>query len=501
MYLSSLYYIPELQSDKVQTNNNRMQNPLIYWFRQDLRLHDNAALTAAIKTGKPIIAIYILDQNPKNKWSLGSASQWWLHHSLLELNHSLSELGSKLVLRSGNVEQVLSSLVTETHADTLYFARQYEPYAASLENKINKRFGNDIEIKRFKGYLLHEPESIRTGSNHPYKVFTPFYKNCLNTLKFSNPISAPKQINPFKKKVTSELLNKWNLLPTQPNWARQFAESWLPGENGAHQTLNKFIMGSCSKYSVLRNRPDVTGTSKLSAHLHFGEISPRQVWTSIKSSQDLLPEAGEPYLRQLIWREFSYHLLTHWPSFPNQPFRSEFKEFAWKRNNKALIAWQKGRTGYPIVDAGMRELWKTGWMHNRVRMIVASFLIKDLMIPWQQGEKWFWDTLLDADLANNAAGWQWVAGCGADAAPYFRIFNPVTQGEKFDPEGDYVRTWIPEIRKLPKKYIHAPWLASQDVLEKANIKLGKNYPYPIVNHKQARENALNAFKDLKSITA
>ena len=453
-----------------------MQKPLIYWFRQDLRLHDNPTLSAAVESGKPIIAVYILNEDTSNKWTEGSASRWWLHHSLQELSHALSQLGSRLILRKGKVTDVLNQLIEESDADALYFSRQYEPYANQLEDRINKLFSDQVEIKRFKGYLLYEPESIRTGSNQPYKVFTPFYKSCLSHTQPLQPIPAPEKINAYKNKVKSELLSQWDLLPTKPNWAMQFSDYWIPGENGAHQVLNEFILHACSKYSVLRNRPDVTGTSRLSPHLHFGEISPRQVWVGIKNSQHNITDSGEPYLRQLIWREFSYHLLTHWPDFPEKPFRSEFSQFSWKKDNKALHLWQKGQTGYPIVDAGMRELWKTGWMHNRVRMIVASFLIKDLLIPWQQGEEWFWDTLVDANLANNSAGWQWVAGCGADAAPYFRVFNPVLQGEKFDPQGDYVRTWIPELKKLPKKYIHSPWQCPADVL--ASRSFAHSVPVP-----------------------
>ena len=474
-----------------------MQSPLIYWFRQDLTIKDNPTLTAAAQTGRPIICVYILDQNQNNHWPNGAATLWWLHHSLFRLSESLKALNIKLILRKGSVIEELDNIVQSTGAESLYFTRHYEPYNSDLESQINQHLSDQIEVKRFRGYLLYEPEAIRTGKDEPYKVFTPFYRCFLKTSTPGAPVRTPKNLISYKKRIASDRLNDWKLLPKAPNWAKGFNEYWVPGELGAHENLKDFIAHSGNKYPVLRNRPDVTGTSRLSPHMHFGEISPRQIWTAIKNSPKILEHNGEAYLRQLIWRDFAYHLLTHWPDFPEKPFRKEFNKFPWKTDTKSLQAWQQGNTGYPIVDAGMRELWKTGWMHNRVRMIVASFLIKDLLIPWQQGEEWFWDTLVDANLANNAASWQWVAGSGADASPYFRVFNPVLQGEKFDPIGDYVREWVPELKHIPKKYIHSPWLAPEDILIKAKITLGKNYPHPIIDHSFARDRALAAYKKLK----
>tara|TARA_R110002049_G_scaffold2743_4_gene21085 strand:+ start:17911 stop:19362 length:1452 start_codon:yes stop_codon:yes gene_type:complete len=474
------------------------QSPLVYWFRQDLRISDNATLTAAAKTGRPVICVYILDENKNNHWHFGAASLWWLHHSLNQLSSALKDLDIKLILRKGSVIEELKNIFHASGADALYFTRHYEPYSDELENQITQHFSDKIDVKRFKGYLLYEPEEIRSGKNEPYKVFTPFYRACMNTFTPGSPLPAPKKLVAYRKKLASDRLSAWNLLPKKPDWAKGFNDYWTPGETGAHENLKDFIQHTGGKYSVLRNRPDVAGTSRLSPHLHFGEISPRQVWTKIKNSQKTPDNSSDAYLRQLIWRDFAYHLLVHWPDFPTKPFKKQFSKFPWKNDTSALRAWQQGKTGYPIVDAGMRELWKTGWMHNRVRMIVASFLIKDLLIPWQRGEEWFWNTLVDADLANNAAGWQWVAGSGADASPYFRVFNPVLQGEKFDPSGDYVREWVPELKHMPKKYIHSPWLAPKDVLTAANVTLDKHYPAPIVDHGMARDRALAAYKKIRN---
>ncbi len=476
-----------------------MQSPLVYWLRQDLRINDNATLIAAAKTDRPIICTYILDENQSNHWRNGAASLWWLHHSLNQLSDSLDALNIKLILRRGSVVEQLEDIINTTDATCLYFTRHYEPYSSELENQVNQHFSDKIEVKRFKGYLLYEPEEIRTGNDEPYKVFTPFYRKCLSTHTPSSALRSPKKLIAYKKKIKSDRLNDWKLLPKKPNWAKGFNDYWVPGEAGAHENLKDFIKHAGSKYGVLRNRPDICGTSRLSPHLHFGEISPRQIWIAIKNSQKILESGSESYLRQLIWRDFAYHLLVHWPDFPTKPFRKKFNQFPWKKDTKLLHAWQHGNTGYPIIDAGMRELWKTGWMHNRVRMIVASFLIKDLLIHWQKGEEWFWDTLVDANLANNAASWQWVAGSGADASPYFRIFNPVLQGEKFDPLGDYVREWVPELSAMPKKYIHSPWLAPEDILATAKVTLGKNYPCRIIDHSFARDRALTAYKKIRTL--
>lgn len=474
-----------------------MEKPVIYWFRRDLRLSDNSALAAAAKTGKAVICVYILDESHAQSWSYGSASRWWLHHSLRRLAQQLRKLNTTLVLRCGNTANELEKIISETGAQSLFYSRHYEPDSIELEETLNNKLQSKVKIKRYKGYLLHEPEQIKTLNGEPYKVFTPYYKACIQQAHTHTPLKAPASLTKYSKKLASETLNSWHLLPTNPDWAKNFDSFWSPGEAGAHAMLQDFLDESINRYEDSRNRPDIAGTSRLSPHLHFGEISPRQIWTAIEQSDHYCGNSESPYTRQLIWRDFSHSLLFYWPDFPEKPFRKEFAAFPWKIDKKMLIHWQRGETGYPIVDAGMRELWATGWMHNRVRMIVASFLIKDLLIPWQQGQAWFWDTLVDANLANNSASWQWVAGCGADAAPYFRIFNPVLQGKKFDPQGIYVRNWIPELARLPDKFIHTPWQTPDAILRENDIKLGKHYPFPIVDHSVARQQALAALDKMK----
>lgn len=478
-----------------------MQSPIIYWFRNDLRITDNPALHATVKSGQPILFVYIYDQDSPNHWKIGRASQWWLRHSLARLSKSLENLNAKLIFKRGDPVEQLSKLIDSSKANALYFTRQYEPYDVNVEQQLNKKFANQLRVKRFKGYLLFEPENIKTGKGEAFKVFTPFYKACLKQIEPNLPLAAPTSLINFTSDIHSENISDWKLLPSKPDWAHEFNALWKPGEQGASEMLNYFINNSASKYHLLRNRPDMYGTSRLSPHLHFGEISPRQIWHAIKSSSVADSSGAEAHLRQLVWRDFSHNLLIHWPHFPEAAFKKEFDHFPWLNNKNHLKKWQHGQTGYPIVDAGMRQLWATGWMHNRVRMIVASFLIKDLLICWQDGEKWFWDTLLDANLANNAASWQWVAGCGADAAPYFRIFNPVLQGNKFDPQGEYIKEWVPELAQLPDKYIHSPWLAPQEVLLRANVRLDDNYPKPIVDHKAARDRALLALDEVKKYKA
>ncbi len=478
-----------------------MTKPIVVLFQQDLRLQDHPALNAAARTDQPIIPCFILDDVTPGRWIRGGASRWWLHHSLQSLADAIKQRRGQLVFRRGETSSELTKLVEQTGTSSVYWTRGYEPYQVDLEQKLHEVLvKEDIETRRFGGSLLFEPDEIKTNAGDPFKVFTPFYNACLKYAR--SPRSTPDKIDFSNEKLDSDKLDDWKLLPSSPNWANQFSEYWTPGETGARQQLEQFLEHCVTDYKDQRDFPDRWTTSRLSPHLHFGEISPHQIWQAGYNSltrDATLNTGAEAYLRQLAWREFSYHLLFHWPHFPERPFREQFRALPWHEDAAALKAWQKGRTGYPIVDAGMRELWQTGWMHNRVRMIVASFLVKHLLIPWQQGAAWFWDTLVDADLANNSAGWQWVAGCGADAAPYFRIFNPTLQGAKFDANGNYVRRWVPELAKLSNKFIHEPWKASEQVLNDAKVRLGETYPHPIVDHAFARQRALDAFQQLKSM--
>ena len=476
--------------------------PVLLWFRQDLRLADHRALSAAIATGRPIIPVYILDDDTPGDWRIGGAGRWWLHKSLEALGADLEGLGSRLILRRGSSLDAVLALMEETGADAVYATRSYEPWARRLETDIAERLeARGRTFRRFAGGLLFEPEVPKTKAGDPFKVFTPFYKACLALDPPKPPLPRPTSSLPSPEGwPRSEDLDDWALLPRSPDWAGGFRESWEPGEAGAEARLQRFLDEAMAGYSDKRNRPDIEGTSRLSPHLHFGDISPHRCWQAVEerlAADGQGAKGGRSFLRELVWREFSYHLLFHWPHLPEKAFRPEFEAFPWDEDAAALAAWQKGQTGYPIVDAGMRELWQTGWMHNRVRMITASFLIKHLMIPWQVGENWFWDTLVDADLANNSASWQWVAGSGADAAPYFRVFNPILQGKKFDTKGAYVRRYVPELSKLSDDYLHAPWEAPEAVLAAAGIALGKNYPEPMVDHGKARQRALQAYDVIK----
>lgn len=474
------------------------QHPVLLWFRRDLRLADNPALAQAVEDGKPIIPVYILDDETPGRWRLGGASRWWLANSLRTLDGDLRQRGSRLILRSGETASALLRLAKETKADAVYFARGYEPYIARLEGALASTLASrDVGCRRFSGQLLNEPEALRNKTGEPFKVFTPFYKACLAMEPPSPPLATPRSIPAPASWPESEELEKWSLEPLKPDWAGGMRQTWTPGEAGARARLQAFIDIAVHGYGEARNTPGNEGTSRLSPYLAFGELSPRQCWHSIQAAADGPAMNGaQSYIRELYWREFSYHLLFHWPALPEQPFRPAFEQFPWRGNRKGLKAWQKGLTGYPIVDAGMRQLWTSGWMHNRVRMITASLLTKHLLISWQDGAAWFWDTLVDADLANNSASWQWVAGSGADAAPYFRVFNPMLQGKKFDPEGDYVRRWVPELAALPNEHIHAPWEAPEPVLTKAGIILGQTYPKPIVDHAEGRRRALEAYQQI-----
>jgi len=425
-------------------------------------------------------------------------ARWWLHHSLEALAADIRERGGNLVLRCGDSAECLAALCEASGASTVYCSRRYEPWAAQQEKSVHEALAErNIELKRHGGSLLHEPGAVLTQGGDPYKVFTPFWRACR-----AEAIAAPKPVPDitWAEGEASEALESWELTPREPDWAADWPDLWTPGEAGASERLNNFLDEAVDDYGRRRDLPAEPGTSRLSPHLHHGELSPRQVWALCeqrKNEKGTSDKNIEKFQSELGWREFSYHLLHFFPTITNTVFKSNFSGFPWSRSELNLKAWQRGRTGYPIVDAGMRELWATGYMHNRVRMIVASFLCKHLLINWREGEDWFWDTLLDADLASNSASWQWVAGSGADAAPYFRIFNPMTQGEKFDKEGAYVRRWVPELAKLPDKHLHTPWEAPQDVLEEAGVTLGENYPGPIVDHREARQAALDAYETIK----
>ncbi|MGI9331009.1 MAG: cryptochrome/photolyase family protein [Gammaproteobacteria bacterium] len=468
---------------------------IIVWIRRDLRLTDNPALANALRSGRPVIPVFVLDDTKGR--TPGGASRWWLHQSLAQFGESVQALGGQLILRRGETIHSLGRLIDETNASALYFSRHHGPDDVATEAALQKDLGDALELRRFGGRLLYEPEHVLKSDGTPYKVFTPFWKACQALPEHSPSLAAPDQWTGRVPNLTSDSLADWGLLPRSPDWAGGFRTAWQPGEAGALSAMDDFLNTRAAQYKIARDFPDRPGSSRLSAHLHFGEISPRLLWHAAKAAAvQQAEETGiEAFLRQLIWREFSYHLLFHHPQMAHEPLRQEFRLFPWRDDAQQLERWQQGRTGYPIVDAGMRELWATGWMHNRVRMIVASFLIKDLMIPWQSGEEWFWDTLVDADPANNAASWQWVAGCGTDSAPYFRIFNPSLQAKKFDPEGRYVRQWLPELKECPDKWLQTPWLSPD------GAGIDPAYPKPIVDHGTARDRALRAYKDMRSQAA
>ena len=474
----------------------------IVWFRQDLRVADNPALQHAASSGL-VLPVYVLDECPDDTpphdgRSLGGASRWWLHHSLDALEEKLGGL----VLLRGNPSAVIADLALRTGAAGVYWNRCYEPSAVRRDTALKTTLtAAGLDVASFNGSLLHEPWDVRTGDGGPYKVYSPFWRAC-QRLAVPRPLPAAAPL-----RLAADVgglgdgLEDWGLLPSKPNWAKVFEPLWAPGEAGAADQLDRFLTSNLKGYGELRNRPDMPNVSRLSPHLHWGEISPRQVWAATQfklEHEPALRKDGEKFLSEVGWREFAYHLLYHFPTLPGHNWKPAFDAYPWRTSPSDLTAWQRGQTGYPLVDAGMRELWHTGYMHNLVRMVVASFLVKHLRIDWRQGEAWFWDTLLDADLANNAASWQWVTGSGADAAPYFRIFNPIEQGRKFDPEGVYTRRWCPELARLPTAILHAPFLAPKEVLDKAGVQLGLTYPKPIVDHAAARAAALEGYAAVKA---
>lgn len=476
--------------------------PVLVWFRRDLRLADNPALAAAVEDGAPVVALYVLDEVTPGQWPLGAAARWWLHHSLRALGQRLAGHRVQLVLHRGEAGAVVQDVARRIDAAAVYWNRCYEPAEVARDKALKQALRiQGLKAESYDGAVLAEPWLLTTAAGGPYKVFTPFWRALRRQVVVPPPQPAPKQIRPYTPPAGGDRLSDWRLPPTAPDWAGGLADMWQPGETGAMARLDSFLGDGIAAYSELRNRPDLDGTSGISAHLHWGELSDRQIWHAAQTRALQVhgaAEIAEPFQRQLGWRAFNTSLLFHFPDLPDQPLRAQFAGFPWAEDGAALAAWQQGRTGYPLVDAGMRQLWATGWMHNRVRMVAASFLIKHLLLHWRHGEAWFWDTLVDADLANNAANWQWVAGCGADAAPYFRIFNPVAQGERFDPDGSYVRRWLPDLSRLPNPVIHKPWTATDPVLSQAGVRLGETYPAPIVDHGQARARALDAYAAMRA---
>lgn len=470
--------------------------PVILWFRRDLRLGDNPALEAAVATGRPVIAAYIHDPALGGR-TMGAASAWWLDKSLRALAADLAKRGAALVVRAADVEREIIKLVKETTATGLFLNRIFEPNVWARDARIAEALkARGVQVHGHDATRLAAPGAVRTQAGEPFKVFTPFNRALWDQAQPRPGRRAPDRIQGPQSPPAGINIDSLNLHPRRPDWSGGFS-AWAPGEAGALAALERFLDQALADYSGDRDRPDREGTSRLSPHLHFGEIDPWRVTTAARAAADhgdVAHDQAEKLCAELAWREFSIQLLTDFPALASENYKSGFDRMAWRNDPAGLAAWTRGLTGYPIVDAGMRQLWATGWMHNRVRMIVASFLIKDLLIDWREGERWFWDCLVDADAASNAQNWQWVAGSGADASPFFRIFNPVSQGEKFDPGGDYVRRWVPELAALPADWIHQPWKAPPMVLAAAGVVLGETYPAPIVDHAMARNRALDALK-------
>jgi deoxyribodipyrimidine photo-lyase len=484
----------------ITTSSSQPGQRAIVWFRKDLRLADHPALDAALQTNKEIIPVFIWDEEEGGNWSPGAASRWWLHHSLASLGSSIAKLGGSLILARGKAAQILPGLAQAHQADQVFYGRCYDPAGIATQEAVEEACDlQGINTDSFNSSLLQEPWETKNGTGKPFQVFTPYWRKSrpiiyreaagysVNKLTFAQGLSAGSS------------LDSLGLLPEHP-WHNKLGDHWEVSENAAHRQIERTVEEVTHSYATRRNHPSVDGTSRLSPYLAWGQVSPRQICQAVLQAESEGSHRGEnKFLVEIGWREFSYHLLYHFPNIPDQPLRPKYAKFPWLDDPENLKRWQFGKTGYPMVDAGMRQLYETGWMHNRVRMVVASFLVKHLLLPWQEGARWFWDTLVDADLASNTQGWQWAAGCGADAAPYFRIFNPITQGDKFDARGEYARRWIPELEKVPKKFVFSPWMALSSVLTESGVSLGENYPDPCVDHSEARARALAALATLKQV--
>jgi deoxyribodipyrimidine photo-lyase len=477
--------------------------PCIVWFRDDLRLSDHPALHAASKTGRPVICHYVFDETPGAPGArpLGGAARWWLAQSLRALQKRLSAVGSSLLLRKGPTAKVIPELARTTGADAVFWNEIAQAPQQALAGQVAAAL-NEIGVAAhsFPGDLLAAPADIRNKENRGLRVFTPFWRRVQALGDPPLPLPAPDHLRPGPD-LAGDTLESWRIEPTQPDWAGGLRESWTTGELAGQRRLNQFLEAGVAGYASQRDRLDLAGTSRLSPHLRFGEISSRQVWHAAQFARAERPHLSadiDKFLSELGWREFCRHLLFEVPDLAKRNLQPAFDAFPWRHDDEALRAWQRGQTGYPVVDAGMRELWRTGVMHNRVRMVAASFLVKHLLIDWREGEEWFWDTLVDADPGSNPVNWQWVAGSGADAAPYFRVFNPTLQGEEFDPDGTYVRRWVPELAALPTGLIHRPWSAPPLELKAAGADLGKTYPEPIIDHRIGRERALKAYAKVRA---
>lgn len=481
--------------------------PLVVWFRDDLRLADHPALEHARRSGLPLICVYVLQPAQEGMRGLGGAASWWLHGALQALDQDLRACGGELLLLAGSAPDVLGQLASQVDAAGLVWNRRYGQAERAMDAGIKQRFRAEGRLaSSHAGSVLHEPWTLRPDGATPYQVFSAYWRACLRAGEPPLPLPAPADLRFASLQGLSlasrRSLAELDLLPRTPDWAGGLRAHWVPGEAAAWRQLQQFVEEGLRGYAEGRDFPGQAHCSRLSPYLRFGHLSPRQIWHAMSAAalQHRLPGQDlDKFLAELGWRDFCQYLHYHHAALESRPLQPSFEAMPWRHDPAALKAWQRGQTGYPLVDAGMRELWTTGWMHNRVRMVVASFLVKHLLLDWRDGEAWFWDTLVDADPASNPASWQWVAGCGMDAAPYFRIFNPILQGQKFDAQGAYVRHWLPELAKLPDRALQQPWTASSAQTRAAGVRLGIDYPEPVVEHAMARERALQAYAQMRAV--